>query len=93
MEKTFPPVAGKSKISPRVETVKIWLWIREKWDKVGGKGGMEVKKEWRGIRRVEGEDGGTEREKERWKDGEGEGGIKGRKEMEGEKGGMKGRKG
>lgn len=36
MEKTFPPVAGKSKISPRVETVKIWLWIREKWDKVGG---------------------------------------------------------
>lgn len=62
MEKTFPPVGGKSKISPRVETVKIWLWIREKWDKVGGKGGMEVKKEWRGIRRVEGEDGGTERE-------------------------------
>lgn len=53
---------------------------------------MEVKKEWRGIRRVEGEDGGTEREKERWKDGGGEGGIKGRKEMEGEKGGMKGRK-
>lgn len=56
---------------------------------MGGKGGMEAKKEWR----VDGEDGGMEGEKERWKDGGGEEGIKGGKEMEGEKGGKKGRKG